>query len=124
MVGRVVPQPPARLCGRMTPVPSEYVRLSLEQQLLEHADAAWPQLTLRVRHRSAFAYVDGQLPGSESVKLMRLRYLGIASRWGFAFYSAASDRYEDALLPNGSTSGRPGEALDCTCRLHFTAPGT
>ncbi|MFI6062457.1 hypothetical protein [Streptomyces sp. NPDC051286] len=106
------------------PTPTEYVRLSLEQQLLEHADTAWPQLAaLHIRHRGAFAYVEGRLPGGDTVKLIRLRYLGTASRWGFAPYSAAGARYEDALLPSGSPSGSPAEALDCVCRLHLTALG-
>ncbi|MQS17490.1 hypothetical protein F7Q99_36225 [Streptomyces kaniharaensis] len=109
----------------MPTTPTEYVRLSLEQQLALRARAAWPQLaTLNVRHWGAFAYVAGELPGGENVKLMRLRYLGTASRWGFAPYSAAADRYEDAVLPNGGNSGSPDEALDCVCRLHFTAAST
>jgi hypothetical protein len=100
--------------------PSEYVRLSLEQQLLLHARAAWPQLAaLRIRHRGAFAYVAGELPDGDTVKLMRLRYLGTATRWTFASYSAAADRYEDAMLPNGSPSGPPEDALDIACRLHL-----
>jgi hypothetical protein len=50
---------------------------------------------------------------------MRLRYLGTATRWAFALYSAAADRYEDAMLPNGSPSGPPEDALDIACRLHL-----
>lgn len=109
----------------MPTTPSEYVRLSLEQQLALRTRAAWPQLTaLNVRHRGAFAYVEGELPDGGNVKLMRLRYLGTASRWGFAPYSAADDRYTDAILPSGSTSGSPDEALDCVCQIHFPTADT
>ena len=105
------------------PTPSEYTRLSLEQRLTEHARASWPQLTgLHIRHRGAFAYVDGELTGGESVKLMRLRYTGTASRWGFAFHLASTDKYEDTVLPTGSLSGTPEDALDCACGLYLATP--
>ncbi|MEU6323798.1 hypothetical protein [Streptomyces sp. NPDC047009] len=82
--------------------------------------SAWPQLTgLRIRHRDQFAYVAGEPADGGSLKLMRLRYRGTASRWGFVLYDAGSDRYQDALLPAGS--GTPEDALDCACRLHLTA---
>jgi hypothetical protein len=105
------------------PTPSEYTRLSLEQRLSEHARTVWPQLTdLHVRHRGAFAYVEGELAGGDTVKLMRLRYGGTASRWGFALYLASSEQYQDAVLPTGSLSGTPEDALDCACGLHLAAP--
>ena len=105
------------------PTPSEHTRLQLELYLNIHARAAWPQLAgLRVRHRGQYAYVEGELAGGERRKLMRLRYNGTASRWGFALYDAASDRYQDSLLPTGSGSGSPEDALDIACHLHLAAP--
>lgn len=105
------------------PTPPESTRLSLEQRLDEHARTAWPQLSrLHIRHRGAFAYIDGELPDGDTAKLMRLRYGGTASRWGFALYYASSDRYEDSLLPTGGLAGTPEDALDCACRLHLAAP--
>jgi hypothetical protein len=107
------------------PTPSEHTRLSLEGRLGEHARTAWPQLEqLHVRHRGAFAYVEAELADGEQLKLMRLRYTGTVGRWGFALYLASSDRYEDSLLPTGSPTGTPADALDCACRLHLAAPGT
>ncbi|WP_435176047.1 hypothetical protein [Actinacidiphila sp. bgisy145] len=105
------------------PTPSESTRLSLEQRLGEHARTTWPQLArLHVRHRGAFAYAEAELADGERVKLMRLRYGGTASRWGFALYYASSDRYEDSLLPTGGFAGTPEDALDCACQLHLAAP--
>ncbi|MFD7057609.1 hypothetical protein ACFWBS_59035 [Streptomyces mirabilis] len=72
---------------------------------------------MHVRHRGAFAYVEGELADDERVKLMWLRYTGAVGRWGFALYYASSDRYEDSLLPTGT----PAAALDCACRLHLAA---
>jgi hypothetical protein len=104
------------------PTPAESTRLSLEQRLGEHARTASPQLTrLHVRHRGAFAYAEAELADGERVKLMRLRYTGTASRWGFALYYASSDRYEDSLLPTGGFAGTPEDALDCACQLHLAA---
>jgi hypothetical protein len=103
--------------------PTEHTRLSLERRLGEHARTAWPQLSrLHVHHRGAFAYIEGELADGERVKLMRLRYGGTGSRWGFAPYYASSDRYEDSLLPTGGFAGTPEDALDCACLLHLTAP--
>ncbi|MET8406469.1 hypothetical protein [Streptomyces sp900116325] len=59
--------------------------------------------------------MEGELAEGESVKLMRLRYHGTANRWAFALYDAGSDRYQDTLLPTGSGSGTPEDALDCAC---------
>jgi hypothetical protein len=104
------------------PTTPEYTQLSLAQRLTEHACTTWPQLTnLHIRHRGAFAYVEGELADGEAVKLMRLRYGGTASRWGFALYYASSDRYENSLLPTGAFAGTPEDALDCACRLHLAA---
>jgi hypothetical protein len=125
--GRSLPHPFPGRSGRMVamPTPSEHTRLSLEARLGEHARTAWPQLEqLHVRHRGAFAYVEAELADRERVKLMRLRYTGAVGRWGFALYYAGSDRYEDSLLPTGSPTGTPADALDCACRLHLAAPGT
>jgi hypothetical protein len=105
------------------PTPSEHTRLFMEARLGEHARTAWPQIDqLHVRHRGAFAYIEAELAHGEQVTLMRLRYAGAASKWGLALYLASSDRYEDSLLPNGSATGTPADALDCACRLHLAAP--
>lgn len=104
--------------------PSEHTRLSLEERLGERARTAWPQLEqLHIHHRGAFAYVEADQADGERVKLMRLRYTGAVGRWGFAFYHACGDRYEDSLLPSGSATGTPADGLDCACQLHLAAPG-
>lgn len=95
---------------------------SLAQRLGAHARAHWPQLSdLRIRHRGAFAYIDGELPDGEVLPLMRLRYAGSASTQGFALHLASTNKYEDSILPTGSFTGTPEEALDCACRLYLAA---
>jgi hypothetical protein len=76
---------------------------------------------VKVRFRSGFAYVDGQI-GEELMPLFRLRYAGSASRWGFAMYRASHDDYEESFLPTGVTGGSPEEALDCACGLYLGDP--
>lgn len=67
------------------PTVPESTKTSLAQKLTARARTAWPQLAgLDVRYRGQFAYIDGELPDSERIKLMRLRYGGSASTWGFA----------------------------------------
>jgi hypothetical protein len=107
------------------PTPSEHTRLQLELYLNMRAEAAWPQLAgLHVRHRGQYAYVEGELADGERLKLMRLHYTGTTVRWGFALHQGAGDRYQDALLPTGSHSGTPEDALDTACHLHLTGLDT
>jgi hypothetical protein len=94
----------------------------LERRLTAHARTR-PQVTeLRVRYRAAFAWIDAELPDGELIPLIRLRYLGSADDWGFGLYLASSDKYEDQILPTGSFTGTPEEALDCACELYLDAP--
>ncbi|QCX82489.1 hypothetical protein C9F11_44635 (plasmid) [Streptomyces sp. YIM 121038] len=105
------------------PTPPPSTKTSLAQRLSARARTAWPQLaSVHVRHRGAFAYADGELPGGDVIKLMRLPYGGSASTWGFALYLASTDTYQDTLLPTGTFAGTPEDALDCACGLYLTGP--
>jgi hypothetical protein len=102
----------------------ESTRSSVALRLLDHAEKHWPQLyRVQVTSRSGFAYVTGILPGGEQVPLFRLRYGGSAHSFGFAIYSAARARYEDAVLLTGSPVGTPQEALDTACTVHLAGLG-
>jgi len=104
-------------------IPPESTKLSLRQRLRAHATARWPQLVdLRFRYRGQFAYVEGELAGGEVWPLIRLRYGGSASQWGFGLYLASSGKYEDQILPSGLSVGSPEEALDCAAGLYLTGP--
>jgi hypothetical protein len=46
-------------------------------------------------------YVTGRLADDDSFPLMRLRYGGSATRWGFAIYLASKDGDQDSALPTG-----------------------
>ena len=88
----------------------ESTRSSVALRLLDHAEKHWPQLhRVQVTSRAGFAYVTGILPGGEQQPqpLFRLRYGGSAHAFGFAIYSAARARYEDAVLLTGSPVGTP-----------------
>ena len=80
----------------------------------------WPQLAgITVRYHGEFAYVTGQLPDGTTLPLMRLRYAGSATTWGFAIYRASHDDYDKSVLPSGYPAGSPQEALDCACGLYL-----
>ncbi len=97
---------------------------SVTLRLLAHAEQNWPQLKrVEVTCRGAFAYVTGVLPGGEKIPLCRLRYGGSAHSFGFAIYSAAHDRYQQAALLSGFTSGTPQDALDTACTVHLAGIG-
>lgn len=98
-------------------------RRSLESRLGQRARERWRDLAgVKVRFRSNFAYVDGEIAGGPTIPLCRLRYGGMASVWGFAIYRASHDDYQDSFLPSGSMGGTPEEALDCACGLYLTDP--
>jgi len=97
---------------------------SLTLRLLAHAEQRWPQLTrVDVTYRGTFAYVTGVLPDGEKIPLCRLRYGGSAHSFGFAIYSAARDRYQEAALLTGLGAGTPQEALDTACTVHLAGIG-
>lgn len=103
--------------------PPTSTKTSLQQKLSDRARQRWPQLTgVDVRFRGQFAYVTGTLVDGDSQPLMRLRYGGSASRWGFAIYLASKDGYEDSVLPDGYTAGTPEDALDTACGLYLGDP--
>lgn len=103
--------------------PPDSTKTSLHQRLSEHARARWPQLAgIDVRFRANFAYVTGRLPDSQTIPLMRLRYGGSATRWGFAIYLASKNGYQDSALPTGQFAGTPEDALDCACGLYLGDP--
>jgi len=53
----------------------------------------------------SFANITGVLGDGEQIPLFWLRYGGSASSVGFAIYSSASDRHQDALLRTGLPTG-------------------
>ncbi len=93
-------------------------------RLLDHAEKHWPQLDkVQVTCRGGFACVAGVLPGGEQLPLFCLRYGGSAHSFGFAIYSAARERYQDAALLTGLPVGTPQEALDTACTVHRAGLG-
>jgi hypothetical protein len=113
----------ARHNGHMPAIPDS-TRSSITLRLLDHAEKHWSQLErVQVRYRGAFAYVVGVLLSGETIPLCRLRYGGSAHSFGFAIYSAAHDRYQDAVLVTGLPIGTPQEALDTACTVHLAGLG-
>src|SRR5271166_5799856 len=111
------------MMGHMPAIPAS-TRSSITLRLLDHAEKHWPQLDkVQVTCRGAFAYVAGVLPGGEQIPLFRLRYGGSAHSFGFAIYSAARERYQDAVLLTGLPVGSPQEALDTACTVHLAGLG-
>ncbi len=109
-----------RHTGQAMPAIPDSTKDSVTLRLLAHAEQNWPQLRrVDVTYRGAFAYVTGVLPDGEKIPLCRLRYGGSAHSFGFAIYSAARDRYQQAALLTGLGAGTPQEALDTACTVHL-----
>jgi hypothetical protein len=107
------------MMGHMPAIP-ESTRSSIILRLLDHTEKNWAQLAkVRARYHGSFAYITGVLPDGQQIPLFRLRHGGSAHSVGFAIYSAASDRYEDAVLRTGFPTGTPQEALDTACTVHL-----
>lgn len=101
------------------PIP-DGARRALARRLDLRRQERWPELLdLNIRYRGSFAYVQGTTAEDDSLPLCRLRYLGSPQEWGFAIYLASKDGYEDSILPRGSFTGAPEEALDCACGLYL-----
>ena len=103
--------------------PPASTKTSLQQLLSAHARQRWPQCDdVEVHFRGTFAYVTAHLPDGDQMPLMRLRYGGSASRWGFAIYLASKNGYQDSVLPTGNFAGTPEDALDTACGLYLGDP--
>ena len=101
------------------PIPDS-ARRALARRLDLRRQERWPDLReLTIRYRGSFAYIDGTTADDDSLPLCRLRHLGSPDHWGFAIYLASKDGYEDSILPRGSFTGAPEEALDCACGLYL-----
>jgi hypothetical protein len=101
----------------------ESTKASLRARLQARRAERWPSLAkLETSFRGNFAYVKGIDQDGDEMPLLRLRYNGSASRWGFAIYLASKDGYADSILPTGAFSGAPEEALDCACGLYLNEP--
>ena len=97
-------------------------RWRLEQRLELRRHERWPDLReIKVRYRAGCAYVTGT-DTDGPISLCRLRYNGSPDTWGFACYLASKDGYEESILPSGSFTGTPEEALDCACGLYLQRP--
>lgn len=103
------------------PAIPESTRSSITLRILLHAKEHWPQLeNLQVTCRGGFACTAAALPGEDEPQpLFRLRYGGSAHSFGFALYSHAAGRYEEAVLLTGYPTGTPQEALDTACTLYL-----
>ena len=111
------------MMGHMPAIP-ESTRSSIILRLLDHAEKNWPQLAkVRARYHGSFAYITGVLRDGQQIPLFRLRYGGSAHSFGFAIYTAASDRYQDTVLRTGLPTGTPQEALDTACTVHLADLG-
>jgi hypothetical protein len=111
------------MTGHVPAIP-EPTRSSITVRLLDHAGKNRPQLAkVRARYHGSFACITGVLRDGEQIPLFRLRYGGSAHSFGFAIYSPARDRYEDAVLRTGLPIGSPQEALDTACTVHLTGLG-
>jgi hypothetical protein len=105
------------------PVPPPRLKTHIAGHLDHHASQRWPQLEeVTIRWRGGYGYVTGYLPDDEDVPLCRLRYLGSDTEWAFALYQASAETYRDTLLPDGSPTGTPEQALDCALGLYLADP--
>ena len=101
---------------------SDQARHRLEQRLEQHRLLRWNDLReVNVRYRGNYAYITGT-DADGPLSLCRLRYNGSPDHWGFACYLASKDGYEESILPTGSFTGTPEEALDCACGLYLNDP--
>ncbi len=100
------------------PIP-ETTRHGLARRLEQHRRQHWPLIEVVLRYRTPFAYIDGVDADGDPLPLCRLRYQGSPNEWGFAIYLASRDGYEDSILPTGSFTGTPEDALDCACGLYL-----
>ena len=113
------------------------VQHALEVRLQKHAATNWKDQCrgVIVRFRGAFAYVDAfraenfYMPGTTPEQraeidatpthLCRLRYLGSADRWEYAFFKYSDEKYEPSFGMSGSFVVTPEEAFDTSALAYL-----
>ena len=93
----------------------------VRKRLEEHIRRNWPGcLRIVVRKRGTFVYVDAQgKEDPEPAPLCRLRYLGSADSWEFAYFTWSREAYEPSFLDSGSPFGTPEECFDASATGMF-----
>ena len=123
----------------------EWVRQRTEERLRRFAEErfAGRYTRLEIRFRGQFCYVDAYTEPeplgpdwppadwpesreeylerlrSTPTHLCRLRYFGNEERWGFGFYSYASEHYELSMFPTGEFYGLPEDALEVSGEMYL-----
>jgi len=105
------------------PVPSARLKILTEGRLDFHASQRWPELEeVTISWRGGYGYVSAYLTEDDAIPVCRLRYQGSDTDWGFAIYLASTEDYENTLLPDGSPTATPAQALDCALGLYLADP--
>ena len=106
--------------GRSSGVPDAVVDAVL-YRLEEHVKRSWPGCArVTVRKRGTFVYVDAQgKEDPEPAPLCRLRYLGSADSWEFAYFTWSREAYEPSFLDSGTPFGTPEECFDASAAGMF-----
>jgi hypothetical protein len=101
------------------PIP-QTTRWNLERRLQQHRQQHWPNLThLSIRYRANFAHITAD-PDGDPLPLCRLRYLATPTTGDSLSTSPAETPTKNSLLPTGTFTGTPEDALDCACNLYLT----
>ena len=105
------------------PVPSARLKILTEGRLDFHASQRWPEVEeVTISWRGGYGYVSAHVTEDDAIPVCRLRYLGSDTNWSIAIYRASKEDYEDTLLPDGSPTGTPAQALDCALDLYLADP--
>jgi len=124
---------PARGGARVPEAVQRQVEARLQRYASQSFAGGYTQLAIRFHGQFCYidAYTEPALPGpgwpptdwpetreeylarlrNTPVHLCRLRYFGDEERWGFAFYTYSSERYELSVFPSGEFFGPPEEAF-------------
>jgi len=103
------------------PIPGP-VQSALKERLERRITEEWGHtlVTLKLRFRSYYAYVDVQDPTEEvPTHLCRLGYLGSMDEWQFAFYKYSDEKYEVSMDWQGNWLVRPETAFDISAGVYL-----
>jgi hypothetical protein len=122
----------------------EAVKRRTEERIRRYAEQhfAGRYTRLEIRFRGQFCYIDAYVEPEVSpnwpppdwpetreemverlrktpVHVCRLRYFGDEERWGFAFYTYSSERYQLSVFPSGEFLGPPEDAFQVSAQVHL-----
>ena len=101
--------------------PHLHDQLRRQVQTYERTKTWYPKVSIKLRFKAQFCYLDSCENGVDIFPLARLRYFP-SQRWSLALFTYSHERYEPCMFAGGEDTGTIQQAIDI-CELYLDSKG-